>query len=415
VTSRSPRWRAIRSSSRRECYRMSSPPRLVVLEGDSALDGERLRQLASHWHSGLSQAQFLQREQHLRRHSAWQQPGSYTAFALVPGDGGNEEDAVILASCEAYRMTVAATAGPHGEVTDGLVYGIASVFVPAEHRRRGLAAALLGAVKEHLQATTPHCLGTLLMCEAAEELYTAAGYAAPRPEPPADWALTVAEPGFALHLQPAGKTRLLLPSDVPAVAAELGARIHGVLSGAPPGSWSVVPSPEQLQWPIAREDARRHALGQDIGAAPRVCGATCGRAVAVWAFDVGEHSTPGAASEAALPTLVLRILLFAPSDEDGRLDDDAAVLAAAVQTASEAGCTQALVWDTDGLAPRLWAPQAGAAAGGSSKWQPPEEELAALGVAAEHVSRDCGSKPMANVKAPLHAPGWCFTPRAVWM
>lgn len=386
-----------------------SPPRLVVLEDDSVQDGVRLRQLASHWHSGLSQAQFLSREQHLRRHSAWQQPGSYTAFALVPGDGGNE-DARVLASCEAYCMTVAATAGPGGQVTDGVFYGIASVFVPAEHRRRGLAARLLAAVHEHLRATTPHCLGTLLMCEAAEELYTAAGYAAPRPEPPADWSLSVSEPGFALHLLPAGKTRLLLPADIPAVAAELGARIRGLLSGAPPGSWAVVPSADQLLWPTAREEARRHVLGQD--SAPRACGATCGRAVALWAFDVGEHSTPAtseASSHAASPTLVLRILLFAPSDEDGRLDDDAAVLAAAVQTAHEAGSEQTLVWDTDGLAPHLWAPQAAA------KWQPPEEEMAVLGVAAELCERDCGSKPMANVRPPLQATGWCFVPRAVWV
>ena len=409
-----PRWRAVRIVTPAACGMAAvppPPPRLVVLEADSAADGVRLRQLASHWHSGLTQAQFLQRERHLRQHSAFQQPGCITLFALVPGDG-QEEQTSVLASCEAYRMTVAVSAGQ--AVSDGVVYGLASVFVPAEHRRRGLASALLAAVEEHLRAATPHYLGTLLMCEAAEELYTAAGYTAPRPEPPADWTLSCAEPGFALHLQPAGKLRLLLPSDVPAVAADLGERIRGALSTAPPGSWAVVPSAEQLLWPTAREDARRHVLGQDRdGNAPRACGATCGRAVALWAFDVGEHSTPaGEAAGAPLPSVVLRILLFAPSDEDGRLDDDAAVLAAAVQAAHEEGCDSGgIVWDTDGLAPHLWA----SGDGSPTKWQPPEEELAVLGVAAEHGVRDCGSKPMASVRPPLLACGWCFVPRAVWV
>lgn len=423
-----------------------------MLTAGDALDVVRCRQLATHWSCGLTPDQFLQREQRLLERSAFQQPRVLTAYALVPGDDGEHEDACV-ASCETYRVT-GVVRSSSGDLQEGVLYGIASVFTPQQHRRKGYAARLLLLVRQHLErleqeAASPRFLGTLLMCEAAPGLYTSLGYvAAPRDDddnPPQDWEFTPAEPGFEMH----STCKMITAADLPVVAADLAARVKATLAAAPHGAWAVVPTASQLAWHLDREEARRKVAG--LPAALATCGAACGRSIVLWALDEADHMAPPprplahaedragdgdgahvASPEQAAPSpaAVLRILAFLPCDarRDG---DDAAVLAAAVQAAHAAGATAALMWDTDGL---MMPPLKGACGGGdgggdsnaahvtpsasqhaAARWQPPEEELAAMGVAVRRVPRDCKSVPMAHVHHPASPHGWRFIPRAVWI
>jgi GNAT superfamily N-acetyltransferase len=368
-------------------------PRFQLLTHDGPLDIARQKQCAAHWSHGFTVDKWLACEQLLRQRSSFQQPGAYTPCALVQGDD-------VVASCEIYRMTgVVRTAS--GALQEGALYGIASVFTPDAHRRKGYAALLLRSVRQHLEQVHTDgalpCLGTLLMCEAAQGLYESVGYVAtPRSCPPMDWEFYATEPGFEMHT----RCKLLTEADVPTIAAELGDRVRAALTDAEPGSIAVVPSASQLEWHRMREEARRKTT--NAPPAPESCGAVCGRSIILWAIDDADHMAAADGDEQSRRT-VLRVLIFLPCDA-GRTEDDAAVLAAAVQVAQQADCT-VVMWDTDGLARQP----------SSAKWAPPEEELALMGVVARFVDRDCGSIPMLHAQFGGSAQRWSFIPRAVWM
>jgi hypothetical protein len=70
----------------------------------------------------------------------WSQPGRFTSWVLVPrADPGTTD---ILAACETYRR-VALVQRPCGRVEEVATYGIASVFTPANQRRKGYAKHML--------------------------------------------------------------------------------------------------------------------------------------------------------------------------------------------------------------------------------------------------------------------------------
>lgn len=361
-------------------------PQLVTVSPGSALDEARLQQLATAWPSGLSAAQLCEREACLRS-SGWAH-SCLTVYALVE----EADPDVPLVSCEAYRTDAAARTGAPG-VTHGFAYGIASVFTHEAHRGRGLASQLLQSVREAL-VSRGDCLFLYLMNQVTSSLYRRAGYAAApcRAGTVHDWELR-AEPGAAA---PEG-VRWLTDADVPGVASALCEQLNVLLRAAPRGMCAVLPSSEQLQWHVARDDTRRRLLGQPCG--PSTRGAACGTSFALWALDVGQHSGNDS-------TLVLRVLVLSVGDEPE------AVLSAAAHAAAAAGAECALVWDTDGL-------HESCTFGGEHQvppWAPDAAALARMGISLRHVPRACGSVPfLAPVADGVSAQGWIFVPRAVWV
>ncbi len=400
----------------------TSAAELVVLQPDSAHDAARLAQLATHWHDGLSAAQLAERERLLRTGDAWTRgSGNLTLFALLsPAAEGAQKE--VLASCEVWRMQAACrdTEPADGALRSGVVFGVASVFTPQHHRGKGFASELLRRVRTRLGAET--CFGMHLMCEVKPDIYARLGFVAPFAEA-RDWEFTASEPGFDIH---SPGVRFLLPADVPEVrssaralparyvatqllsaqaAAELEKRVRASLSAGQPGAVAVLPQAEQLLWPRSRDAARRSLLS--LPDAPAACGASCGRSLALWAFDTDDHGAAGLGEAGSAP--VLRILAFAPAD-DGHDDADAAVLAAAVQTALAGGAARVLLWSTDAITPRTYAHDA-------QPYAPPEEELLLMGVHVEDVPRACKSLPMLarSDGAGVQPAQWRYIPRGVWI
>lgn len=348
----------------------------------------RLPLLASHWHDHLTVDQWLQRDAATRSGCAWAQ--SAAIYALRDPSG------VPLASCELWRQP--ALLRELEGVTAGTVLGVRDVYVPEAARGRGLALELLGAVHAQLDST-PNLLAFQLQCEVRPGVYERAGYSAPIPVGGVrDWEFLLSSAPAPLPDDPA---RLLQITELPAAAEAVEARVQAMLNEAPLGAVAVLPSALQLDWCLCRHAHRRAVLGQPPP--PPAIGAACGSALCLWMFDTGANRDMGE-DGASASEYVLRILAFLPG---ASCEEDAAVLAAALQVAASGGADRALLWATDGATHSLYS---------APPWSPPTQALQQRGVTAREVPRACVSTPMLRPVAVGVQPAlWRYVPRGVWV
>lgn len=245
------------------------------------------------WGDRLTLPQYLDREKRLRGHP-WARAGMRT-WLLVEGPE-------VLASCETFAMRAWwKNTGEH----EGVVDGVASVFVEERLRGRGYATELMKRLASRL--TEDARLASILFSNVGQELYERAGYFAR----PAIERVFAAEPGEPEH----ACDRLFGEEDL---ARELA-------SAPRPGDGLLIwPTAEQLDWHLERERIYAGFLGR---ARLPVYGAAAGRARAFWRIDLKSDA--------------LIILLLAAE----RADEALAVLQAARRVAHEAVLPKVVLWE----------------------------------------------------------------------
>ena len=134
-------------------------PTLTTASPSEQLERDALT--GSVWGSGLTPAQFLEREQRLRAHP-W-------AARTLTTWLWRDDDGAVLASCESFLDDAQAGA------RTGTAATIASVFTEPELRGRGHAANMLRAVTKRLGAD-PRCLAVTLFSEIGTALYQRLGF-----------------------------------------------------------------------------------------------------------------------------------------------------------------------------------------------------------------------------------------------
>ena len=122
---------------------------------------ERDALTASVWGTGLTGAQFLEREQRLRAHPWARQ--TLTSWLW------REESGAVLASCETFLDEA------HVGTLQGTAATIASVFTEPKLRGHGHAGNMLRAVVERLR-DDPRCLAATLFSEIGTALYQRLGF-----------------------------------------------------------------------------------------------------------------------------------------------------------------------------------------------------------------------------------------------
>lgn len=178
------------------------------------------------WAGGLTDAQFLEREQRLRAHP-WA-ARALTTF-LWKDTGGR-----VLASCESF-LDEARVGSRIGTAST-----IASVFTEPSLRGAGHASAMLRAVIERLRATRD-CLAVTLYSEIGAGLYQRLGF----------WPVPAFDTFFDAHEDaPAGVTWL---------TEELPAPRH---AAADQHTLRLSLSPSRLDWQLERERISTAALGK---------------------------------------------------------------------------------------------------------------------------------------------------------
>ncbi|KAF2676445.1 hypothetical protein K458DRAFT_424768 [Lentithecium fluviatile CBS 122367] len=100
-----------------------------------------------------------------------------TTWILVDASQ-SPDDRQVLCSCETYRKC-ALTSDGSGNVEEGIVHGVASVFTPVEHRGKGYAARMLKDLAKVLytwQRENGRCVGSILYSDIGPTYYAKLGW-----------------------------------------------------------------------------------------------------------------------------------------------------------------------------------------------------------------------------------------------
>jgi GNAT superfamily N-acetyltransferase len=245
------------------------------------------------WGSGLTPAQFLAREAHLRAHP-WAQRAMRTWLWTEPSGE-------VSASCETFEL--------NGDVGGqrGRSWVVASVFVEPSKRGQGHAAAMLSALLERLRGE-PAAQAVALFSEVGTELYARLGF--------------FAVPSFDTWFEPDGSARpevdwLRRPLPMPRSPAPAAQVLHLAVDAG------------QVEWHLERERFYAETLGQP---ALEAHGARLGPSSIAWT--------------AYWRTRELHVLWLDADDEVQR----AALVRAAQATAAQVGLSSVRVWETTPLA-----------------------------------------------------------------
>lgn len=126
------------------------------------------------WGGAMSWETYLARQ--LDDDGVLNRNGGLTAWLLTDGEARVEDrPRPILSSCETLRKR-AIVRGKDGVVTDGLAYGVASVFTPKEARGHKHAGTMMGMLSEML--ARKGALFSILFSDIGKEFYAARGWRA---------------------------------------------------------------------------------------------------------------------------------------------------------------------------------------------------------------------------------------------
>lgn len=137
-----------------------SPTLGLVQPTQAEIKGQAEKNSVS-WRGALSTAAYLRREVHLANQSLTREAG--ISFWVLVSTAVDPAQRKVLAGCETLRKRALVTRD--GKVEDVLCHGVASVFVPPEHRGKRYGFRLiqeLGKKLETWQAENSNCLFSVL-------------------------------------------------------------------------------------------------------------------------------------------------------------------------------------------------------------------------------------------------------------
>lgn len=267
------------------------------------------------WGPPLTLPQYLKRERVMRA-----VPFARGLRTWVLRDGKD-----LQASCESFAVPMVIGGPRHKTPRRGVVHGIASVYVEAKLRGRGLARTLLTRMHEHLAGEG--ALGCYLMSEIGPTLYAGMGY--------------VARPLRLCRYAAADPAAERLPAPLPfswVTEEEVPALLAQRYRLAVPAV-RIETNPAQIGWHLARGRYYADVLGRR--SSPHV-GARCGDAFILW--------------QPSYPKELLRVLMLYPGERvfipgapitprSPELEAVRHVLHAARFLAAELGLGQVEVWE----------------------------------------------------------------------
>lgn len=152
-------------------------PRLVQAVTEEEIDARA----AVQWHiwgNGIDQASYVKRDVELRASAPFVCASRRSWFWVDDAYCGVHQSDLVLASLETHLMpaTVLVSTAGADSTERGVVFGIASVLVEEQHRKRGYASALILAVLDWMRSD-PLCFGSVLYSDVDPRIYTKLGFA----------------------------------------------------------------------------------------------------------------------------------------------------------------------------------------------------------------------------------------------
>ncbi|KAL9046371.1 MAG: hypothetical protein Q9214_000782 [Letrouitia sp. 1 TL-2023] len=236
------------------------------------------------WGDALTLPQYLE-ESHFLAKVPLAKNGGMTSWVLTAKDWLPNQRP-ILASCETFRKR-AFMSNKEDQMSENVVYGIASVFANPDYRRRGYGARLMNELAKMLPKMHHGPLlsiGSILYSDIGKEYYTKLG-----------WLTFSANYHFEFDSKTglvSTHARFVKAEDLPQLCQEDEAISQKLMAGLPPGKTRImiVPDIDHILWHISKE---AFACQKIFGHIPQAKGALAGeygcRIWVLWAHRYYGH------------------------------------------------------------------------------------------------------------------------------
>ncbi|OHE96030.1 hypothetical protein CORC01_08723 [Colletotrichum orchidophilum] len=211
--------------------------------------------------------------------------GGMTTWVLVEKDRLPNER-TILCSCESFRKRCL-TSDVNGNIMEGIVHGIASVFCPAELRGCSYGARHMKELAKVLhgwQSEYGKSIGSILYSDIGKEYYTRWG-----------WPPNLTNGHFVLpaaKMEKPAATQPILESDLEHLCSRDEAMIYNAMAMPSTSRKRVVilPDMDHMLWHIRKEDfATNHIFGKTAQAKGAIAGVPGKQVWAIWVHRYYEH------------------------------------------------------------------------------------------------------------------------------
>lgn len=270
----------------------SGSPQLVLAHPTLEERVSIWRNTSALWKDSLTPEAFVEESLSLMKTSL-AKDGNMMTWILTIGDLGPDQRP-ILCSCETYRKK-ALTSDADGQITEGIVYGIASVFCPPEFRNRGYAHRHMTELRKVLHGWQIHdgrCFGSVLYSDIGKQFYAKLGW---HPNPSNGHIAF-----FPSDTGTSGSARLLKSEDLLELCKQdevLLRQAMGEPTGTSKKCLSILPDIDHMQWHHAKEDFATHFLFNKTSEVRGAISGSPGNQVwAVWARRYYRHPDSGASS-----------------------------------------------------------------------------------------------------------------------
>ncbi|KAI1357747.1 hypothetical protein F5Y08DRAFT_142479 [Xylaria arbuscula] len=239
---------------------------------------------ATSWRDSLTLRLYVEEAQYLATVPLAKDGGMSTWILVDKNLPPNERQ--IFCSCETFRKRSLAS-NECGNIADGIVYGVASVFTPPKYRRRGygtrhmkeLAKALVGWQSEYGQS-----IGSVLYSDIGKEYYAKVG-----------WLPNLRNSHFVLQSVPMHKPSLVQPIFESGLEA-LCLRDEAILrkAMAAPSTRrkrvTILPDLDHMLWHVRKEDfAVKYIFGKTAEAKGAIAGSPGKQVWAIWVRRYYSH------------------------------------------------------------------------------------------------------------------------------
>lgn len=213
--------------------------------------------------------------------------GGMTIWALVDGTLPPDQRQ-ILSSCESFRKRSLAS-DAQGNVTEGLIHGIASVFCAPEFRRRGYAARHMGEMAARLRSWQDEhgkSLGSVLYSDIGREYYTKLGWV-----PNAtNWHFDF--PPVTAAAWPEGAEQIL-EGDLEELCVKDEALVREAMAQPEPSAErrvTILPDLDHMLWHLKKEEfASKYIFGKVPQAKGAIAGSPGKKVWAIWTHRYYDH------------------------------------------------------------------------------------------------------------------------------
>ncbi len=294
------------------------------------------------WGDSLTLPQYLHESDHLTRVPLAKNDGMVSW--ILTDCNQLPDQRPILGSCETFRKR-AFVINQKGQMSENIIYGIASVFVNPKYRCQGYGSRLMHELARMIpewHVGSLRSIGSILYSDIGKNYYKKHGWTAfpvnnhiefdPMPDP------------MPLHARP------VQAEDLPQLCQNDEAMARKTMAGSPPGKsrMMIVPNIDHMLWHISKEEFACQKIFDQVPQAKGAIAGECG--CRIWAIWVHRYYRHPDSSPADNTLYILRFVVENQRPTNEQLQSQIQYAKAVLQAAQ----AEAVQWQLQCI--KLWHP-----------------------------------------------------------